>query len=351
MEEFFSRSLNKRNIVRGTIAFLLCTIVGLYISFLLSDTKNIGAALRAIQGKYLLLAIGCMVADWLCGSARFFVFTRHMSPRVTFWHALRADLAAICAGGITPFQTGGVGHIYIFNRVGVPISGAMTTGIITFIGSLSVLICSTGYVVWKAPNFLPKGITFISQYSLVMFAIVLTFFVLMVVKPEVLLYFLSRIPLPRQRRFRFVAKLLDRLMLTLEKVIEEHKGFTRLFTGKHKIVWVWSFGLSAGVYMSRFIGGYVIVRALGGDAPFWNVVAVQVLANFVTLFAPTPGASGVAESLITGLMKPLLPGGATWLFALLTRFFTMYCGAAVGGIVLVSQLTKDLRAEGTNRTP
>ena len=95
--------------------------------------------------------------------------------------------------------------------------------------------------------------------------------------------------------------------------------------------------------MSRFVGGYVIVRALGGDAPFWHVIAVQVIISFVTLFAPSPGASGISEFLIAILMKPLLASGAIGLYALITRFFTTYCAVAVGGIVLMSQLTKDLR--------
>ena len=126
--------------MRGLFLFSLCTIVGLGISFLWSGTENIGLVLRSIRGKYLLLALLCMGADWLCGAARLHVFTRHMSRRVTFFHSIRANLATICVGGVTPFQTGGVGHIYIFNRVGVPVSGAVTAGILTFICTLAVLI-------------------------------------------------------------------------------------------------------------------------------------------------------------------------------------------------------------------
>jgi hypothetical protein len=345
MEQLFIRSLNKRNFAQGFLFFTLCTIVGLYVSFLWSDAEGIGAALRSIQGKYLSLATLCMFADWLFGAARMHIFARHMSPRVTFFDSIRANLATLCVGGITPFQTGGVGHIYIYNRVGVPVSGTMTTGIINFIGTLTFLIVSTGYVVWRAPAFLPKSVAFVSQYSLAMFAIVLCLFVMMVVKPEVLLVLISRIQLPRRRGFKFAAKMLGRLTLKLERGILEHKAFTRMFTGKHKSTWVWCFAFSVGIYMSRFIGGYVIVHALGGNAAFWHVIAVQVVANFITLFAPTPGASGLAESLITGLMKPLLASEAAWLFALLTRFFTTYCGVSVGGIILVSQLSKDLKNE------
>ena len=71
-----------------------------------------------------------------------------------------------------------------------------------------------------------------------------------------------------------------------------------MFVNEHRIVCGLSLVFTAGVYMSRFVGGYVVFRALGGDAPFWHVIAVQVILNFVTIFAPSPGASGISEILI-----------------------------------------------------
>ena len=346
MKEFFSRSLNPKHFARGILFFVLCTIAGLYLSFLRSDTDNIGIVLGSMDEKFLLLAVLCMFCDWLSGGARLYIFVRKMAPRVTFLHGLRANLATLCVGGITPFQTGGIGHLYIFNRAGVPFSGTVTTSIICFIGTLTFLMLSTGYVVQRAPDFLPKAITLISQYSLLMFGFTLFVFLLLLIKPETVLLPLTRIQLPRRPGFRLAANLLDRLILTLENLILGHKAFTRMFVKEHRIVCALSFVFTAGVYMSRFVGGYVVVRALGGDAPFWHVVAVQVILNFVTLFAPSPGASGISEFLIAILMKPLLASGAIGLYALITRFFTTYCGVAVGGIVLMSQLTKDFRNGG-----
>ena len=274
-----------------------------------------------------------------------------MSPHVTFLHGLRANLATICIGGITPFQTGGLGHLYIFNRAGVPFSGIVTTGVISFIGTLTFLMLSTGYVVQRAPDFLPKAITLVSQYrSIDVCLLPLVYFSFYSSNGTVLLP-LTRIQLPNRRGFRLAASILDRLILTLENAIAEHKAFTRMFVTKHKLICLMNFVFTMGIYMSRFVGGYVIVRALGGDAPFWNVIAVQVIISFVTLFAPSPGASGISEFLIAILMKPLLVSGgiagAIGLYALITRFFTTYCGVAVGGIVLMSQLTKDLRHRET----
>ena len=268
MKEFFSKSLNPKNFARGILFFILCTVIGLYLSFLRSDTENIGVVLRSMEEKFLLLAVLCMFCDWLSGGARLYIFVRKMSPRVTFLHGLRANLATLCIGGITPFQTGGLGHLYIFNRAGVPLSGTVTAGVISFIGTLTFLILSTGYVVQRAPDFLPKAVTLVSQYSLLMFAFTLFVFLFLLIKPETVLLPLTRIQLPRRPGFRLAANLLDRLILTLDNVIMEHKAFTRMFVTEHKLVCALSFVFTIVIYMSRFVGGYVIVRALGGRRSF-----------------------------------------------------------------------------------
>ena len=343
MHEFLSQSLNRKNIIRGFLFFVLCTLVGLYVSFLWGDTKNIGTVLSSIRGKFLFIALLCMLSDWLCGATRFYIFVRKMSPQVTFFDCVRASLATLCVGGITPFQTGGVGYVYILNRSGVPLSGCMTLGIISFMGTLLFLICSAGYAVWQTPDFLPKGFAIFGQYSLVMFALVLLFLFVMVIKPGVVSLPLTKIRRMNNGRFRFHTKVFNRLVQSLEKLIGEHKAFTRMFIANHKGVFVLSLILSGGIYMSRFVGGYVIVQVLGGNAPFWDVIAAQAILHFSTLFAPSPGASGIAEFFTVVLMEDLIKPDLVAVYALLTRFFTTYFAVAIGGTVLVPQLAKDFK--------
>ena len=117
-----------------------------------------------------------MFCDWLSGGARLYIFVRKMSPHVTFLHGLRANLATLCIGGITPFQTGGLGHLYIFNRAGVPVSGTVTTGVIRFHWHSDVPHTFDRLCCPARPGFLPKAITQVSQYSLLMFAVTLGVF-------------------------------------------------------------------------------------------------------------------------------------------------------------------------------
>ena len=350
MQEFLSRSLNRKNITRGFVFFGLCTVIGLCAGFLWSGTQDIGTHILSMRGEFILLAALCMLTDWLFGGMRIHVFCRKMTTGLTFFDSIRANLSTICIGGITPFQTGGVGHIYICSRVGVPVAGCITTGIISFTGTLMFLFLAATYVALLAPDFVPSGITLFMRYALLMFALFLSFFLLMVVKPKVFLIPLTLIRFPDRRGFHLATNLLNRLVTTLDRLITEHAAYTRMFITHHKAVCVVSFLCTAGVYASRFTGGYVIVRALGGDAPFWHVIAIQSILHFVTLFAPSPGAAGFAEFLTVIYMENLLIGHTEGLYSLLTRFFTTYCGVVVGGIVVISQLAKDLDWQSDKET-
>ena len=348
MPEDLGRSLSRKNLIRGVLFFTLCTLGGLCLIFLWSGVQDIGEVLRTMQVETLLLACLCMFADWLCGSLRFHIFVSKMAPKVRFADSLRANLATLCVSGVTPFQTGGIGHLYIFTRTGVPLSAAMTTGIICFLCTLSILMLAAGYVLWLNPPFLPRGITLVSRYSLLVFALVFTGFLLLLLKPQIIQAPLKGLGAFLGNWFPAIGILFERITVRLEALITEHQAFTRMFISHHKGTCLLSLLLTIGFFACRFVGGYVVVKALGGSATLWEMCAAGMILNFVTLFAPSPGASGIAEITSVLLMRNLIRPELVGLWTLLTRFFTIYCAVGIGGVVLGSQLTKDLKANQTS---
>lgn len=348
MPEDLGRSLSRKNLIRGVLFFTLCTLGGLCLIFLWSGVQDIGDVLRTMRVETLLLACLCMFADWLCGSLRFHIFVSKMAPKVRFADSLRANLATLCVSGVTPFQTGGIGHLYIFTRTGVPLSAAMTTGIICFLCTLSILMLAAGYVLWLNPPFLPRGITLVSRYSLLVFTLVFTGFLLLLLKPQIIQAPLKGLGAFLGNWFPSIGTLFERITVRLETLITEHQAFTRMFISHHKGTCLLSLLLTIGFFACRFVGGYVVVKALGGSATLWEMCAAGMILNFVTLFAPSPGASGIAEITSVLLMRNLIRPELVGLWTLLTRFFTIYCAVGIGGVVLGSQLTKDLKANQTS---
>lgn len=339
MQEFLSRE----NVARGTLFFVLCTFAGLFLSFLWGGTQDIEQVFREMQVEMLLGACLCMFVDWMFGALRFHIFIQKVKPDIRFWDSLRANLATLCVSCITPFQTGGVGNLYIYARAGVPLSGAITSGIICFLSTITTLIFFAVGIAWLDPPFLPKGATWLSLFSCVMFSLAFIGFLLLLFKPEFVFRFFHWLCNVAQRRFTRLAPILERTTLKVEALVVEHKSFAVMFLQHHKWTCAFSGLLTCGFFGARIVSSYIVVKALNGDATLWELGVVGLLLNFVVLFVPSPGASGVAEVVTVGLMENLIPKELIPLYVLLTRFFAIYCAVVVGGVVISSQLAKDFR--------
>ena len=343
MQEFLNRSLNRENVVRGTLLFVVCTFAGLFVSFLWSGGQDIKRVFIEMRVEMLLGACLCMFVDWLFGALRFHIFIRKLTPTIRFRDSIRANLATLCVSAITPFQTGGVGHLYIYARAGVPLSGAITSGIICFLSTLISLILCAGTILWLDPPFLPKGATWVSLFSFVTFGLVFALFILLLFKPEIVFRFFHWLCGIAQRRFTRLAPVLERATLKVEQLTTEHKTFATMFLRDHKWTCALSVPLTCGFIGARIVGSYIVVQTLNGDTTFWELCVIGLVLNFIVLFAPSPGASGVAEVVTVGLMENLISKELIPLFVLLTRFFSIYCAVVVGGIIIGLQVTKDFR--------
>ena len=341
MQEFLSRE----NVVRGTLLFIVCTFAGLFLSFLWSGGQDLKQVFREMRIEMLLGVCLCMFVDWLFGALRFHIFIQKVTPTIRFRDSIRANLATLCVSAITPFQTGGVGHLYIYARAGVPLSGAITSGIICFLATLISLILSAGAVIWLDPPFLPKGATWVSLFSFLMFGLVFVSFLLLLFKPEIVFRFFHWLCDAAQRRFTRIAPFLERATLKVEQLTQEHKTFATMFLREHKWTCALSIPLTCGFIGARIVGSYIIVQALNGDTTLWELCVIGLVLNFVVLFAPSPGASGVAEVVTVGLIENVISKELIPLFVLLTRFFSIYCAVVVGGIIISLQVAKDVRSK------
>ncbi len=133
MEERFKKIFNWKNVLRGSVLFLMFTIIGLLTSFLWKGSKDAFSTLRSINLRFLALMFILIFFDWVFMGYRVFVLASKMSDRVGFWDCFKANLANTCIGAITPSQTGGwAGQLYILYRSGVSLAGGATITVITF---------------------------------------------------------------------------------------------------------------------------------------------------------------------------------------------------------------------------
>jgi uncharacterized membrane protein YbhN (UPF0104 family) len=90
----------------------------------------------------------------------------------------------------------------------------------------------------------------------------------------------------------------------------------------------------------------VTLRALGIHANFYDILLLQTLITFLLYFAPTPGASGLAEVLSGLVMQIYVERSLLASYTLLWRFINSYATVIVGAGIFWYWLRRGLVSRG-----
>jgi uncharacterized protein (TIRG00374 family) len=144
-----------------------------------------------------------------------------------------------------------------------------------------------------------------------------------------------------------VGKRSQRVSARLEKlragVDEAHRSVVAFNTPKGWLALFWATLISAPSHANKLLAGYVALRAVGVHANFVDVLLVQTLITFLLYFAPTPGASGVAEVLSALVMSVYVKTGTTPLYTLIWRMILSYYTIAFGFFVFHHWVRKGIK--------
>ena len=106
----------------------------------------------------------------------------------------------------------------------------------------------------------------------------------------------------------------------------------------------WATVVSGPSHANKLLAGYVALRAVGIEANFVDVLLVQTLITFRLYFAPTPGASGIAEVLSAAVMSVYVPRGLVPLYTIIWRLILSWFTIAAGFTVFSLWVRRGLKA-------
>jgi uncharacterized protein (TIRG00374 family) len=111
---------------------------------------------------------------------------------------------------------------------------------------------------------------------------------------------------------------------------------------------LWAVIISGPSHANKLLAGYVAMRTLGLEANFYDILLLQTLISFLLYFAPTPGASGLAELLSAAIMSIYVPRVLTPSYTLVWRFINSYATVITGAVLFWYWLRRGLisREEG-----
>ena len=294
--------------------------------------------------------------DTFLGGFRLYYMAHRLAPEVRVTDGVRADLANRCLAGITPWQTGGgAAQLYVLARAGLSVSGGVAVGTINFLVSTIVLIGFGFIALAFLPSHLPRWLH-VSTVSTLAFLIVL------VLVGVVILGRGKAAPASgdgiaggaaagpasaRAARRGRIGAAFDRGLEFVKRSLEIARGLLR----SHRQPVLTLFPITAGILGSKLVYTYFVFRAFEPQGHFSEMFAVLVILILSLFFAPTPGASGVAEGAGTAFLASSLSAPVAVGFVLYWRMLTLYLPVVIGGMVLLHQLGRDSRRVGTGSPP
>jgi len=292
---------------------------------------------RSLLGMGLLLC-----CYFLADGLRLYAVLRAMALSLSPGCLARLVFINLFVSNVTPLATGGgVVQVYFMRRAGISVGAAMAaTSIRTMLAGF-LLFTLAPLIIWTQPErfaaflhpHLIQGITLVSLLYLLGFWMIL--FRIRIIRKLVhhslgILTGLGLLSADRSRR------------LTL-KVSRElnlfSRGFGLYLRGPRGWIFL-SFLCTALFLFFLFAFSLLLLSDFGYHIPALTVIAFQVVVTFFMYFAPTPGASGVAETGYGLLFSQLVRPRDLAALTLCWRLLTIHLGVLIGMIVLVREFRK-----------
>jgi uncharacterized protein (TIRG00374 family) len=334
-------ALTPRLLLRGFIVFVAISVLGYAGVLLYGD--NLPAFLKAagrVRWGWVVVGLGLASMDWFGGGLRNWVLVRHVHANPPLAGMILSGGMGAWAAYLTPLNSGaGPMMIYAMRRAGVPLPLAVTTTLMSFIATvLFFAIAGPLAIVFGAGRSLGHhgnvlGLTLYDLFlgSLGLFVGIGVILVLVILFPGLARGLLHRLAERLSRRSTRVAERIEALRRGIDEAHESVLAFNR---PGGWLALLWATLLSGPSHANKLLAGYVALRAVGIQAHFIDVLLVQTLITFLLYFAPTPGASGIAELLSSAVMSSVyIPKALSPLYTLIWRAILSYFTLAFGFFV------------------
>jgi len=287
--------------------------------------------------------------DWIGSGVRIWLLTRPLGIRISYLQCARIGGVSAALAYVTPSGTGGgPALLYGLLRNGVSLGRTVATNFASVIVNLTFLSLA-GFGAWffgaaDAIEHIHLPVANISaatlfEWAALGFAGVGTAILLFAAAPRLPRLILLRL-FGRSARVRRVLK-----------VLHELHGSLIIYARAGKLALVLAVLSNALQFGARFALGWVVLRGFGVEAPFWHVVTLHILLQFLLYFMPTPSGSGVGEMLAPALMSPFLPDSLLVAYTAVWRFFLNYVTILTGGALLLRWIGEDAAGVSTGVGP
>lgn len=333
---------------KGIQGFIFFSVIGTLLSFWWKRPGRLDEILPRLDWGFILLLIPLIAMDYVLGGLRYRLFLNgKIFPKISLWDCVRANWVNMFMGAVTPFASGGApAQFFFFWRRGAAVTDALLISSVNFGATLLFLLFSSVVAFWWIPSgFFGEGFTAAFQAGFLIIGGIACIMLSLLFFPRIGYFVIHRlfslIPLRRERHLNGRVKLLLRIEGEIERF---GSGFRRILQhskGTLLLTTIATFIL----FSNKYVMGYVVARGMGQPVPFDLFFGLQIVQYLLVYFAPTPGASGVAELSATWLMGKMMPESILLIYVVVWRFSITIFAAIFGGFILFREIHQHGRSD------
>lgn len=339
-EEKGRPSVSREAVRWGIGLFVIGSVVGFGALFFI--TEEPGDSLLAFQQFRPLWAIPSLLfasLDWFGGGVRVWLLLRPLDIRLSYWECVKISGATAGMAYLTPSgMGGGPAHLYGVVRQNVDVGPAVATNFASFLVNITFLTAAgVGAWFFGAAGTIEEitlpvvnlSAARLFEWTVWGFAGALALVFLFAANPRI-----------GRRAIVDVFGSGRRVRTFLTWINDLHESLL-LYARKGKLALLLATLSGALHFGGRFLLGWSVLRGFGIDAGFWNIVILHVMLQFLLIFMPTPGGTGVGEILTPALMRPFMPTSLLVAYTAVWRFFLTYLTVVAAGGLLVRWASVD----------
>ncbi len=333
----------KINIKQGIKIFILITVIASTLILILTVSKDTWEHLKSIKPIYFLLTLIALLFYYYLDGVRVKYLAKGLGYNISVFTGVEVVVSGIFLAAITPFQTGGYPvQVYYLKKNGIPYGEG--TLILFMRGILAVIfhIVALPFIFLTYSYLLKNNVVeWIIKYIIIFYPLLLIVSTIIYFLPEKFLKFLENLDNRFFSKNKSGKSPIKRFSDFVKREINYFKDGLKYYFKKRKTLLFILLFLTFFSYTIFLSIAVLILFGLGVKVTHPLAVAnLQFLHNFLVYFMPTPGASGIAETVFAILFKDICPKEILGIYAIIWRFFTFTIGAFIGGILTLKIVQK-----------
>ncbi len=313
----------KKTFIYGTLILALILLLTFTFIFLKTFSKETLSSVLGLKKRYLILSGLFLFLYHTFDNIRLYILSRAVGLRYSLRYGYTMSFINTFGATVTPAHAGGeLAAVYMLLRRGSSVHKVMSIVTMKTVSGIVFFIIALPFLVHQ----------FISNPRLVkpvaeILAVVLIGTILLYTTINYLLR--KNAGKPSLRRLR--------------ETLKKYFYYLQIFGYKRKTYFLLASLSSILLYLSFMMIAPSLAKAFGSDEPFFELFKAQLGLLYAIFISPTPGGSGVGELGALAVFSGFLEAHQIGAFVILWRLISQYASAAVGGVLFILYLLKDLR--------